>query len=156
MHQKEYLKDAMEGDLGYLAGTIDSDGYLTIIHCQGARRDRGGRIYHRCIPRIGVVSTFPEVLEFLKAMGFSIHKHANAKNGLVISNKPIWEATVLGLEPVKKCLEKLLPYLKGKRKRAELILKFIALRQSHPEAPGGYLPYSEVELELVKAVKSIR
>ena len=138
--------------LAYLAGVIDSDGYITIQRSAYHRKGRPA-ITPMFIERIGLKQTSPIVPHLLKDtfnVGYlGIQKpSSNAPNG-----KPLhcWQATY---RQVEDCLKQLLPYLRLKRQQADLVLKSRAYKRA--TSRYGRTPSPEIMAERDRMHAEIR
>lgn len=102
-------------DLAYIAGFLDGDGSIML---QLHRQDRGKEIF-----RVKTVICFYQDVryhEFIKRI------QQQFKCGYVyIRNDHISELRIEGFQRVFEVLEKLYPYLRLKKKQAELLLELI-------------------------------
>jgi len=95
----------------YMAGCIDSDGYITVTK----RSPSGGRTNPSYYPRVGINQTDPIVPELFRAtFGGHIHRHVPKNPG----HKPwfIWQAEG---PKAAVALRKLKPFLRLKQVQAE-------------------------------------
>ena len=126
-----------------IAWTIATDGHISLIK-------------HKCRsylgfllkPRIAVTNTESELINKLEKMvGGSktqyYKKNPKWKNGLRLQ--------ITSLKDVKYLLEKILPHLPIKRKRAKLLLEFCNSRLQR----GKHTHYSKRELEIFKEMKEL-
>ena len=102
----------------YLAGLVDADGTIAVNRWIDKRYQR-----HRYTARLSVANCDKDIMDWLAArLGGSVClSNKNAPK----HHRPLWRWSVCGMQ-AKPLLEKLLPHLKIKQKRAELALQFIA------------------------------
>jgi len=115
---KAYL-NVSDFQLGYLAGIVDGEGCITLV----ADRRRGN---YR--PLVYVCNMNEEVIKYVNAVlnpfgRLKVHDYRRGKK------KPIHSVTINRYHDAYIVLSKLIPYLKGKRRQAELILEFINMRR---------------------------
>ena len=103
-------------DLSYIAGIMDGEGYIGIVRQREYRRRKHCFTYS---PRILIRMCDKEAIDFIskRFTGFFSNKEG-IQNGFGIGS---------GLESFR-FLKAIIPYLKIKRKQAEIILKFIQRR----------------------------
>jgi len=102
----------------YLAGFIDGEGYLGIVKNNVTRLTDECRYY----PTIKVANTNPTIIYFLKN---SFGGYLNIKKRkLPWKDVYTWETKGRQME---KFLKKIYPYLRMKRKQAEVLMKFLQL-----------------------------
>jgi hypothetical protein len=112
----------------YLAGAVDADGFITI---QRSRRTKGANHKHAptyYIAKIGFTETDPTIPTLLKEhFGGSSFDHQPTRNP---THKRVymWQATNLQAEIA---ISALFPYLRLKRRQAEIALDFIRLAKRH-------------------------
>lgn len=100
----------------YLAGLIDGEGSLEIQK----RKKTGCKRGHNYVARLRVCMTDKEIIEWLKdSFGGYIYERQGKGNC-----KDSWSWTI-HYSNVKPILMKIRPYLKIKRKRAEILRKFL-------------------------------
>lgn len=126
----------------WLAGLVDSDGSITRLSWKSE---------FRMSPNVGITNcdypTVEETENAWKSLGvpFYTFKHDRGNPNWAIS----YNTQVLGYKNCAMALEKLLPYLRGKRKVAELNLKRFAIRfknQGRPTTPEEKDILKELEL----------
>ena len=113
----------METLYAYLAGAIDIDGRIFIGRVQGYRRRKDGRQVPYYIATISLSDSSPVVLDILQATFPARRLQYEAKNRRQTAWH-MWEAVNQSAhEPVVR----LLPYLRVRRRQAELALTLINL-----------------------------
>jgi hypothetical protein len=112
--------------LSYFAGSIDSDGFITI---QRKCRSQGAKYAHRPIyyaARIGFTSTENIVPKlFHEAFGGSLYPYT-PKNK---AHKVVWNWTVTS-NVAGDVAQQLLPYLHLKKEQAKILIEFVTLIES--------------------------
>jgi hypothetical protein len=135
----------METLFAYLAGAIDIDGRIFIARAQGYRRRLDGRQVPYYIATIALSDSSPIVPDLLQATFPARRLQYDAKNRKQVAWH-MWEAVNQGAhEPVAR----LLPYLRVKRRQAELALTLINLIER--EKAGSARPLS-TEQEKARAL----
>lgn len=112
--------------LGYLAGALDADGFISI---QRQTRKVGGKYAHAptyYMARIGFSETSPIVPRlFVETFGGSFYEY-QPKNALH-KRWYIWQACN---DVAQSAVKDLLPHLRLKRKQGEVLLRFVKLIHS--------------------------
>lgn len=116
--------------LSYLAGVIDSDGYLSIKRSTYNIRKMGDSNNPHYFERIGLKQTQPEVVNIIFNLfdGYKNIQKPNTKNG-----KSLYGIQLTNLK-AHKFLKAIYPYLILKKKQAKILLN---LRKSLSEKRGG-------------------
>ena len=131
----------MKLDRKYLAGLIDGEG------CFGIDKRLRGKRWICLTPNFQFSNTHKEIVEDLKdtfGIGtINLSKHPNRPN-----YKPCWNYRVNGFA-VKKVIKYVLPYLRIKKEQAELVLKFIEIREKEWKKRK---PYSPILFEIQRKV----
>lgn len=131
--------------LAYLAGIIDSDGYIT-----ASSSTRKGVTY--CAPRVGISGTRTEPHELAAALfGGKVRSYEPRGGRAHHRTQYQW---VLEGDRAAKVISAVLPYLRVKRKQALLALDLQEARQhlretrndddAYPWAPAGHDPTREL------------
>jgi len=132
----------MSDELAYLAGAMDSDGFITIR--RDTRRLRRGEkkavAFRESIGLKQVVETVPRMLK--DRFGGTLYlAKPSARKG-----KPLWSWTACS-KVAARCLTELLPYLKVKRRQAEIALALRARIDAKNFKYGGQgrkeIPFEE-------------
>lgn len=108
-----------ETTLAYLAGVIDSDGFIS-----AHRKKHAGRIY--CSPLIGISGTDPEPHELAKSVwggSFFTYRPRNPRHRLQFQ----WQA--VGVKAAT-AIAQIQPYLRTKRLQASIALEIWAMIES--------------------------
>ncbi len=124
----------------YVAGSIDGEGCLDIQ--KRIRTDDKNKIHHR--PRLRISLTEKELIEWLqKSFGGNISTRIGIDN-----YKDSYTWSLMGGRLLPSFLQKIYPYLKIKRKQAEVIIK--CLKTLNPESyttnSSGYFPKLKEEV----------
>lgn len=139
--------------IAYLAGIIDSDGYIT-----ASSSTRGGRTY--CGPRVGISGTRRQPHDLAASIyGGSVRTYTPTGDRSHHRDQFQW---VLEGDSAAKVIEDILPFLLVKRDQAVLALELQELRveareakadeDSYPWAPADYDP----TLAMIALAKDIR
>jgi len=106
-------------ELQYLAGFFDGEGCISIHRHQDKKTKRG----YVLVPRITVANTRQEVVEWFKPFGFSVRRTKNGKN-----SKDVYRIELERLSVIQRFLQELSPFLRLKKKQADLLLEFCSSR----------------------------
>jgi hypothetical protein len=132
----------------YLAGAVDADGFITVYRKAGPIRKDGHRpIYY--VAKIGLSETNPIIPELLyKTFGSWLGEY-QPKNP---HHKKwyVWQATN---DKARNAIQALLPYLRLKKRQAELALEFINLVKK--QKANGQVLTKEQEAERFILWKSV-
>lgn len=112
--------------LAYLAGAMDSDGYFSIkksTYAMRVRKDATNAVYSERCGLKQTTAVVPELLKECFGGVLSLHRPATP------NSKPMhgWQGTDL---VAAKCAAALLPYLRIKRRQAELMLELRESKQA--------------------------
>ena len=138
------VKDENALLLGILIGFILGDGSISI-------KSHGRRTGF--VPVIEMASTDPEIIDFLRFIlkKLNISYIKSALKASSSRRKLLYYLCVVKRQDVRRLIEMMLPYLVGiKRKIAELVLKYIELRDKYV---GARL--SPEEIEIVEKVRKL-
>jgi len=134
-----------EWQRGYIAGIIEGDGSISIAYDKGGE---GATPHYR--PSVYVVNTDPRILQHIGDI-LRIPKRLRLPQPRHLGNKPLSTYTIQSLVDVKFLVEQILPYLSGKKDRAELMLKFVTYKLAKkssigitPEETGMYVRMKEL------------
>lgn len=112
-------------ELAYLAGLWDGEGTITIF------KNRSNNGYEKLCPTLGIVNTDLEiinaVLSILDKLKVSFHifeKEGKKKD----KHKLCYQLTSRNSRYIEVVLQAMLPYLRGKKSQAELVLRFVKKR----------------------------
>lgn len=167
-------QQATDAELGWLAGIIDGEGWLGMSveteHWYRAgynTRQKSIKVEVK-IPNCdrAIVEKSAEILTKLD-VNPHIRTCGHAPNG---NNRQAYEVSIKRMKSVRHILETVRPYLCGtKAERADLILRFIELRQTNPgmpnpayadgkkaKGPRTIRPYTEEELTLVERCRALQ
>ena len=117
--REDFLKNVTEVDWVYAAATIDNEGWIGIARGKGYNRRREQYQRYQCTVRVGTTS--PIITDWLQStFGGSVYfrKWSSQK----WKDQYHWVTTVGMLEDF---LTGILPYMKLKRRQAELALEYI-------------------------------
>ena len=108
-----------ETDKAYLAAFIDGEGSISLNQCH-----RGESRTKSYVLRLRITNTDRSVLEWIAATvghgAIIVKKRCKAKNGMT---RPAWE-WYLANKRASALLQEILPYMKIKRKQAELGIEY--------------------------------
>lgn len=144
-------------DLAYFAGIVDGEGSLSIVK---STLHQSGRITSYYVTRMSVSNTNMALIKWITKR-FGGHGATQYKEG---TRNPKWKAAYyVGFSAgrLKTLLPTLLPYLVIKQKQANLLIEFLALRESKRHVYNSLSrrfiqsPYSTRELEIVDEIKRL-
>ena len=112
--------------LAYLAGVIDSDGYISIKRSTYAARVLGKNWNPQYQEMVGIKQVSPEAVDLLKAAfgGYRYVERPSARNGRPLHG---WQGTNL---IAAKALSALRPYLRIKARQADIALRLRVSKDS--------------------------
>ena len=114
-------------DWAYIAGFVDADG-----HIGGTRSGYRSNGAMRYAVRLTVTNANPEIANWLKKeFGGSVHL---SNTSAPTHHRPVWRWSAMGRD-AKPVLLNLLPYLRVKKKQAELVLQFIETLRQPSDSP---------------------
>ncbi len=115
--------------LAYLAGAMDSDGFLTIkksTYHRRVRMDAHNAVYSE---RMGLKQITPDIPHLLRdTFGGSLRLN----KGGTENSRPLWGWEVTNLSAAEAC-RRLLPYLRVKRQQADILLELRTSKQGFYE-----------------------
>lgn len=141
------IEDLQHDDKVYVAATIDGEGTITVsVKKNNADPERGGA---PLTPLIGISNTKKELIDWLHSILFGSTMRTSKKD-VKRNRKAVWAVQVARLLDVKALLEQVLPYLKVKRRQAELVLQFCNLRLK-----DTWATYNPRLFEIAKEVRKL-
>lgn len=113
-----------ESDLAYIAGVIDSDGYIGIVKQSETRRKNLTKNFR---PTITITQSQPEAINFIR-------KYFNGGFGTTKQSKNIYRDLyrwdICNRKDIRIFLEAILPYLKIKKVQAKMVIEYCNIRES--------------------------
>lgn len=134
-----------ETDKAYLAGLIDSDGCIGLMHRKSTKlyKKTGRREYHYYIPQVSVAQKKKECILFLLRFIEGSYCQSYRSNGLYYWTR------IYRQDQVAFLLEMILPYLLIKRRQATALLTWLEYRKNkiyEHNKEGRYIGnYGEVD-----------
>ena len=150
-------------DLSYIAGVIDSDGYIGLVKQAEHRRKNG--LTYGFKPTVVITQAQNDAITFINNIfpgGYRVLENPRKKSNW----KNLYYWGIHRRELVRNFLCMILPYLKIKRKQAELIIQFCEIRErvlsdrsrldkkGRPRRSSKYT-YSGIERELWLQIKQL-
>ena len=122
-------------DLIYLAGLIDGEGWIG-IKINSLREEKNS-----FVARLSVTTTSPKIEKFLRDIieGYSYYEPKPEGN-----RKPRWHWYLGRVTKLENLLKNLLPYLKCKKKQAQIVLEFLSIRKNRGD-PRKEILYKQVK-----------
>lgn len=134
-----------ETEKAYIAGFLDGEGTISM----DSRGLNQKLIYIR--PYIKVTSTNREVIEYISTIferNMDVTKYREWKTA--------FNVRITSLKGVLNVLETILPYLKVKKRQAELLINYCKLRMKHVRERGwGGPKYSDDEMKLFYEIRAL-
>lgn len=152
-------------DAAYFAGFVDGEGCITIDRQKRTNAHHKQPFYY--VPRMSVTNRHKPTLDYLYILSGEVGSY---RTRCLSVRNPKWaDCYWLGWtgRGIEKFLPKILPYLKIKRKQAELVLEMIRLKRgmeelahtnktkSFTEYTKYYLDKSERYEEIYQAIKKL-
>ncbi len=148
----QQLSKLTEIELAWFAGFIDGEGCISI------RTDRDSRKIRRLVSSFEICNTQKELIDKCFEIANKIGVTLRIRNRVDSKvKKPIWKADTHRHAKVKKLIEPLIPYIVGKKQRAEIVVEFINTRINRciEAGKGSKVPYSDYEIELAGKIKEL-
>ncbi len=150
MIQGDNQQERLKQDLHWLGGIIDGEGMITAM----TRSDSKTPTY---IPRISISNSDTTIIEecrkILVTLGVAHYIQKKEYTILGKRGRPKerikYEILINGYKRNHKALPILLPYIRSKHRRAELLLDLVRSRLSAPHRS----PYTAHEIHLVKRIR---
>jgi len=166
-------QQATTAELAWLAGIVDGEGYLG-LNLETEHWFRPGYNTRQKSVKVELRITNTDAAIIEKAAQVLRHLEVNPylrQTGITASGRNVYDVSIKRMAPVQRVLLAIKEYLTGsKQERSDLILKFIAKRQSNqgelnPAYAGGangrkgprtIRPYTEEELQLVESCRALQ
>jgi hypothetical protein len=131
------IRGMKETEAAYVAGIIDGEGSLTLIH----RRRNEARGWENIEPHVRISNTDLELMNYLSVL---LGARPYVSHGRPKSHwKPQYTISVSAFAEIAALLERIMPYLVIKRRRAEIMLRIVRRRLARQ-------PYTQNDRELVQ------
>lgn len=115
-----------ETDLSYIAGIMDSDGYIGIVKQSEIRRKKN---VTRCFrPVVTVTQAQSQAIAFLKET-FGGHCGISKQSKNSHGWRELYRWNICNRKDVKAFLEAILPYLRIKKEQAEMVIEYCNIRE---------------------------
>ncbi len=146
------LEKLTETDWSYLAGLIDGDGTISVYHNKTSWN-----------PSVKIANSDKATMDIISKMlkqRLYVYKKKKRKTRTL----PIYTLHIFSLHRLIPFLKGIIPFLKGKRKRAELLLElcesrakadFIYDKNIDGRVTPRLEPYSEHEKELIRTIRRL-
>lgn len=136
------IREMTELEAAYLAGIIDGEGKLTLVH----RRRNEERGWENIEPHLSISNTDPNLMQYLsQLLGVPFHaarekRNRKWKQSLIISISAFAELEAL--------LSRIISYLIVKRRRAEIMLALVRRRLAR-------MPYTDEDRQMVREFRQL-
>lgn len=126
-----------EKEASYLAGYIDADGAIGLAKQKDERKGVG---YYTYRPMIQITSTNKEILQWIQSIAefeeitTEQRERPNHRHSHLIKMRK--------QKKVEELLTLLIPFLRLKKRQAEILLIYVKRRQDKKSAKGWYNPYT--------------
>jgi hypothetical protein len=144
-------------DIAWMAGFIDGDGSLCMTRTNAGKFKADGAPVGGFVPRLTICNTDWSTLDELKAIADSLSLPYHVYEDMTYYKKPHksthnprWHWSVQGMKRMSRWLPVLIPYLKTKRRQAELLLEYSVSRAAKMKNS----PLSERELEILDVFRN--
>jgi hypothetical protein len=149
------MGNQQETDLAYLAGILDGEGCIHLSFRAGKTEGKGN--FNRRVQITNTSAVLVDfVTEFLTTQEIPFYVQWNRHVGK--NHRPYATIMLSKLEGIKKFLSALLPYLRIKKRQAELMLEFVDSRlQTFETAQRNSIKWSftQRELDIAKAMRTL-
>lgn len=122
-------------DLAWLAGFIDGEGSFSLVYRfkNGSKTYPNGKYYSgvECSLRLAVTD-FSSMYKSKQILSWVFDREypLSVTTRQTIRNKDVFYLSINGMQKLEVLLPMLIPYLQGKRKEAELMLEYFAVRKT--------------------------
>lgn len=123
-------------EIGWLAGFFDGEGTVGLSIRPSAAKNGGPKVQPLCSMSGTEPDTLPYAVGVLERAGMAFHVAWARPAGFAKSGrayKLAWTITMVGLNRTSRFLEWITPALVTKRVRADLCLRYIAMRRAHSD-----------------------
>ena len=142
-----------QSDLAYIAGILDGEGYIGLVKATEIRRQRrvDNNITHSFRPTVRVNMVSDVAINFIQTLfGGNLYENPECP-----PQRHQWDLQMTNRNDCKRILEAILPFLKLKKRQAEILLSFIALRDSKPKTNASGGNYTQDEWRYWEELKKL-
>jgi hypothetical protein len=143
---------ATDVELAYLAGFMDGEGTFQIVRRKDYREGQ-----HQAA--VEVSNTDPTLIEecfkLYEKLGVTPHVRSLNTNERNPRHREAWIINIGRLTDIAVVCRALIPFLVGKKSRAELLLRYCESRLKYGVGRGGRRPWSGEELALVDSLSKL-
>lgn len=139
-------------DLAYLAGIIDGEGSFGISRMDCAKAPGFKLFTYLCIANTtpGIINACQRIMSEIGVNVWLQDKGCNTNKGIQ-GRKNVWEIRIGAFGKIRAVLQACRPYLYGKGAEADILLRYIAHRESRGVGRGNKL--DETDLEFHRMLK---
>lgn len=140
-------------DLAYIAGLVDGEGYVGLVKTSEIRRRKKikDNITHCFAPTVKINMTSRVAIQFIQSI-FGGKIYFTPKPA---PNRDVYDWQLTNKKDCKRVLEEILPFLRLKKRQAEILLDFIFLRESKPKTNSSGGTYTENEWKCWREIKKL-
>lgn len=141
--------------ISWLSGYIDADGCISFSRMNNNRRTKQTSYL---VPYVSITTTctlnYQRLLEIYRELNIPVHVSMKP-NGDPKTRKPVYVFKTQGLKRTKLILPLIEPYLIGKKREAQLVMEYIAIRESL-FAQKKHDPREDAIFQEMKTIKGSR
>jgi hypothetical protein len=147
--EETHVKELSEAEKGYLAGLIDGEGTISI----GKKNNKTGRLGFTLTPSVSIANTNEGVIRYCQSLiGGRVYKGRRRKP----NHRTKFTLRVHRHTEIMKILEQVYPYLRIKKKNAELLMKYCESRiKKRRYISSVTVPYDEDELRIHQEIRKL-
>ena len=142
-------------ELAYIAGIIDADGCISLARRKSTVYDK----YIRIWPKVDIKMTDKNVnikmFEFITSKFDDCNIYMMNKKGVSKNCRLLRELSITNRSGIKRFLTAILPYLRIKKKQAEVVLDFIEVRNNKLNYFGTKSSFGKLEWDLWEDIRNL-
>jgi len=147
--EETHVKELSEAEKGYLAGLIDGEGTISI----GKKNNKTGRLGFTLTPSVSIANTNEGLIRYCQSLiGGCVYKGKRRKP----NHHAKFTLRVHRHTEIMKILEQVYPYLRIKKKHAELLMEYCKSRiKKRRYISSVTVPYDENELRIHEEIRKL-